>query len=192
MQSPGSNTSTQPRPHLPVWQGLGVCRHPGRAPCGSPDQQAGQPGVPGGGGWSRQPGQFREVALCFSEACPKKLCESPTSHSYGRGDEARGSEALTQPSNCTWLCLLPVPSSLPHSWGKQHQEEKREETGGGVTPFPHLLQSCTCAPPTLPPVAQLSEQGESGSQFQATKPGEAHGVGRPEIDRILHHGPSIV
>lgn len=144
VQSPGSNTSTQPRPHLPVWQGLGVCRHPGRAPCGSPDQQAGQPGVPGGGGWSRQPGQFREVALCFSEACPKKLCESPTSHSYGRGDEARGSEALTQPSNCTWLCLLPVPSSLPHSWGKQHQEEKREETGGGVS-HPSPI-SCKAAP----------------------------------------------
>lgn len=47
VQSLGSSTSAQPRPHLLVWQGLGACRHPGRAPCGSPGQQAGQPGVLG-------------------------------------------------------------------------------------------------------------------------------------------------
>lgn len=91
---------------------------------------------------SRQPGQFREVTpSSFQSACPSKHCESPTGHSCrdwgeGRG-RAGGSEALTQPSNCTWLCLQPPP------WGSS---VGRKQKGS----HPHIPpQSCTCAPPTL-------------------------------------------
>lgn len=166
VQSPGSSISTQPRPPPPprfgkVW--------------GPAATQAGHPVVPqagkqarqvwGGGGRAGRQDNSGKWPSAFQRPAPRSFVNHPLATVTGGGGGARGSEALTQPSNCTWLCLHPVPSSPPHSWGKQH----REETGGGVTPFPHLLQSCTCAPPTLPPVAQLSEQGELGPQFRGNR-----------------------
>lgn len=161
MQSPGFSSSAQPKPHLLVSQGLGACCHPGRAPRGSSGQQAGQPGVPGEQAARTIQGSDPSS---FQSACPSKHCESPTGHSCrgwgeGRG-RAGGSEALTQPSNCTWLCLQPPP------WGSS-VGRKQKGSHPHIPPPPPPPQSCTCAPPTLTTCWPAEyEQGLLRSQSQ--------------------------
>lgn len=88
--------------------------------------------------------------LFTHSACPNKHCESQTGHScWGGWGGAEGSEALTQPSNCTWLCLQPLshPSLKPHSWGKQCGRKQR-----GHTPLsPAKLHLCPVDPATCCP-----------------------------------------
>lgn len=85
--------------------------------------------------------------LFSHSACPNKHCESQTGHSCwpqlaGWGGGGEGSEALTQPSNCTWLCLQPLshPSPKPHSCGKQcgrKQKGSHPPVSCKVTPVSH-------------------------------------------------------
>lgn len=151
VQNPGSSTRAQPRPHLLVWQGLGACCHPGRAPCGSPSQLASQPGV------------LRDQAArtiqgsdpsSFHSACPNKHCESPTGHScWGRrgggGAQKEVRRLLSPPTARGCVCSPPTPPPRHTAGGSSVGGNRRGHT-------PCLLQSCTCVPWTLPPVAQLS------------------------------------
>lgn len=147
VQNPGSSTRAQPRPHLLVWQGLGACCHPGRAPCGSPGQLASHPGV-----LEDQAARTIQGSdpSSFHSACPNKHCESPTGHScWGRrggggAGGAEGSEVLTQPSYCTWLCLQPPPT---HSWGKQCGRKQK----GSHPLSPAKLHLCPMDPATCCP-----------------------------------------
>lgn len=118
--------------------------------------------MPGGAGSQDNSGKWPSA---FQSACPNKLCEPPTGHSCEEGAGQEEVRRLLSPLTARGcVCSLSHPPC--DTAGGSSMGRKQE----GVTASPHLLQSCTCAPPTLPPAAQLSMSRVPSSW--ATEPGE--------------------